>query len=363
MSAPTGRAQSSEVLIIGGGVVGLATARVLAGEGIAVSLIERGRLDVAQGSSRGSSRIIAPAGYPDPSYLDLALRALAAWRTLEDESGRALVDPWGALYAGAGVEEFVGSFAAAGVEIERLALDQVEKRFGVHGLEAEPILFQPTAGVIRADRAFDALRRSAEARGARLCEEERAVALELDGDGVTVVTESRTWRCDRVVVTAGPWTAPLLASVGIEVGVSVSSQSVAYFPIPAGAERMPALMEFDGDEPYSLPDPKRGLKAALHRRGPSVDPDAPWEVVDTEALARIEAWVRARFPAITEPPTRTEACLYTNSTDERFVCERHGPIVVGSACSGQGFQFAPATAELLAGMLDGDGSPGLGSLR
>jgi sarcosine oxidase len=36
--------------------------------------------------------------------------------------------------------------------------------------------------------------------------------------------------------------------------------------------------------------------------------------------------------------------------DERFVCERRGRYVVGSACSGHGFKFAPAVGELLAGL-------------
>ena len=42
--------------------------------------------------------------------------------------------------------------------------------------------------------------------------------------------------------------------------------------------------------------------------------------------------------------------MYTNAPGEQFVLERHGRIVVGSACSGQGFQFAPDTGERLAPM-------------
>ena len=40
--------------------------------------------------------------------------------------------------------------------------------------------------------------------------------------------------------------------------------------------------------------------------------------------------------------------MYTNTPDEQFILERRGRIVVGSACNGQGFQFAPETGEQLA---------------
>ena len=40
--------------------------------------------------------------------------------------------------------------------------------------------------------------------------------------------------------------------------------------------------------------------------------------------------------------------MYTNAPGERFVIERRGRIVIGSACNGQGFQFAPQTGERLA---------------
>ena len=42
------------------------------------------------------------------------------------------------------------------------------------------------------------------------------------------------------------------------------------------------------------------------------------------------------------PPLASETCLYTTTPDHSFVLERHGRVVVGSACSGHGFKFAPA---------------------
>lgn len=46
-------------------------------------------------------------------------------------------------------------------------------------------------------------------------------------------------------------------------------------------------------------------------------------------------------------PSRAETCIYTNTPNERFVLERHERIVVGCACNGQGFKFAPVVGERL----------------
>jgi sarcosine oxidase len=45
-----------------------------------------------------------------------------------------------------------------------------------------------------------------------------------------------------------------------------------------------------------------------------------------------------------------ESCFYTTTDDEEFILERHGRIVVGSACSGHGFKFAPAIGTRLAAL-------------
>lgn len=347
------RAEWSDVVVIGGGVVGAATAGAVARRGKSVTLIERGSLSKANGSSRGGARIIAPAAFPDNDYLDAGLRAMEGWQSLEAEMGTQLLKLDGALYVGSAIDDFARSLDSARVDFELLSPRDVESRFGILPLDESQVLFQPGAGVIRASAAHAALLRSAAGVGVALRENERVTAIEPCPDGVHVRTRQGTWICDRVVVVAGPWTADLLCRLDIAPPLTVSSQSVAYFPVPSGAANLPALMEFDGDEPYALIDPEFGLKAALHRQGPEAAPDNDWSVVDIEAIDLIAKWIGSRFGGIASRPTKVEACLYTSTPDERFVIERHGAVVVGSACSGQGFQFAPDTGERLARIATG----------
>ena len=61
---------------------------------------------------------------------------------------------------------------------------------------------------------------------------------------------------------------------------------------------------------------------------------------------------RADYPAADPSPRGAETCLYTNIEDDAFVTERHGPIVVCSACSGHGFKFAPAVGTRVAALVE-----------
>ena len=70
--------------------------------------------------------------------------------------------------------------------------------------------------------------------------------------------------------------------------------------------------------------------------------------MDEESTAAITEWVTARFRGVPPEPSASETCIYTNTDDERFVLERRGPVVVGSACSGHAFKFAPLVGRRLA---------------
>jgi sarcosine oxidase len=313
-----------------------------------VALVERSALARADGSSAGTARIYTPAAYPDDSYLEMGLRALERWRKIEARSDESLLCQTGALSHGAFAERELPALREAGVEAELISPADARRRFGVSVADGGPLLHQPDAGVIRADRARVALLRMARADGAELHEHEQVESIAEVGDSVEVHTVDGLWRCGSVIVAAGPRSAGLLAKAGIDLSLLASSQSVAYFSLEDPAARPTVLMEFEGEEPYACWDPQRGLKAALHARGPIVAPEHTQLRVDRRAIERVTDWVRARYPGVSAQPIDAETCLYTNTPDEQFILERRGRIVVACACNGQGFQFAPETGERLA---------------
>jgi sarcosine oxidase len=340
----------AEVVVVGGGVAGLATAYALAKDGRDVLVLEQFRIGHTRGSSHGASRIFRLA-HREREWVELARQALDGWRAVEADVGEKLLELNGIVELL--VEGDAGSreaLEACGIGYEELPPDEVERRFGVRVPERYDALFQPEAGFTYADRACGAFLVGAVARGARLKQETRVRAV---ADGI-VETETETIKADAVVVTAGAWARKLLAPAGIDLPVQETIQTVAYFRHDSNG--LPAVVDWDPDGKrhamYSLPDPGMGLKAGAHGYGPPVDPDnqgGPDEAV----LRKVTDWVRACYPKSEPDPVRVETCLYTSTEDESFIMERRGGIVIGSACSGQGFKFAPVIGERLAALATG----------
>lgn len=310
--------------------MGLAAAAAIARRGHDVVVHEQFELDHVHGSSHGRSRIFRLA-YPDAEWVALAREAFVAWRELERDTGQQLLVLDGLLVLG---EMSAESLAAGGVPFEVVEPEEVERRFGVRsGADA---LLQPEAGYVRADRARQAF------LGGEFAVEERARVQTL-----------RDVAGDVVVVAAGSWAPRLLEPEGIPLPVTVTRETVVYFRLEQ--ERVPSVVEYGrgpGHLMYALCDPAHGLKAGAHMSGREVDPDEPAQP-DERVVESVAAWVRERFPAAEPEPVAVETCLYTKTDDERFVLERHGRIVVGSACSGHGFKFAPVVGARLADLATG----------
>jgi sarcosine oxidase len=319
----------ADVAVVGAGVSGLATAHALARGGRDVVVYEQFALGHTRGSSHGRSRIFRLA-YPEAKWVRLAIEALAGWHELEEETGEQLLVLNGLLEL---VRDPAQSSQAAldecGVVCELLDADEAKRRFGVTPEEGAMVLFQPDAGTVHADRALRAF-----ARGLRIEEGRRVESLDDVAEPV-------------VVVTAGPWARRLLARSGIDLPVVETRETVAYFRLEGEIPSVVAEIVTRGHGFYSLADPGYGLKVGSHMRGRPADPDEE-RGPDDVTVREIAEWTAARFPLADPEPLHAETCFYTTTSDERFVLERHGRVVVGSACSGHGFKFAPAVGRRLA---------------
>jgi sarcosine oxidase len=331
------------VAVVGAGINGLAAARAVARRGREVTLYEQFELEHAHGSSHGASRIFR-LSYPDLEWVRLAQQALPRWRELEDESGERLLELNGIIEFVRGHGE--GSQRAleqAGATLELLDADEVVARFPmVRPPRGATAVFQREAGIVRADRARRAFAAGARAHGAQIRTNMRVEDLdELDEEVV--------------VVTAGSWARGLLARAGIELPVVATSETVTYYRLETDRP-VPSVVDFKpggrGHGTYALADPTYGLKLGIHQSGQPLDPDDP-PGPDGELVELMRETTRRYFPTADPEPAQVDTCLYTNTDDERFILERHGRVVVGSACSGHAFKFAPVVGERLADLAEG----------
>jgi sarcosine oxidase len=324
----------AQVVVVGAGIMGSATAYALAREGRDVLVVEQFRVGHSHGSSHGRSRIVRLA-YPEVEFVELAKESFVGWRELEDEAGVELLELNGLLElvqdAGQSSRD---ALDAARAEYELLDAEEARSRWPVGVPDGWAALFQPEAGIVRADVAHRTFVERALAHGARLEEETRVESLD-DVDA------------SAVVVTAGSWVTKLVP----DLPVRPTRETLAYFR--REGEPLPSIVHLDpetrGHAMYSLHDPRYGLKAGAHQAGATADPDVPGEP-DPELLARISDWVARTYPDADPEPVDAETCLYTNTADEHFILERRGKVVIGSPCSGHGFKFAPAIGTRLAGL-------------
>jgi sarcosine oxidase len=317
----------TNVAVVGAGVMGSATAWALAERGVDVTLYEQFEPGHTRGSSHGRTRIFRLA-YPEAYWVALAEEALGGWRELEQQTGQQLLELHGLIeLCSRPVVTSADVLASRGIEHSFLTRDDVRLK----GIELPPgwvALWQPDAGVVLADRALAAF------RGELPIECRRIESLD-DVDA------------DVVVVTAGAWIAKLVP----DVPVRVTRETIAYFRWDGAPA--PSVVELDDETRlhamYALHDPLYGLKAGAHHAGNEAEPDVE-AGADPVLVERIVAWVRERFPDVDPTTIAAESCLYTSTDDESFVLERRGRLVIGSACSGHGFKFAPAVGRRLAAL-------------
>ncbi|MEA2451728.1 MAG: sarcosine oxidase [Actinomycetota bacterium] len=322
--------------------MGWAAARVLAERGHEVTVYEQFEFGHKRGSSHGSTRIYRYS-YPDARYVAMMKEAMGLWRELETEARVELLTRTGGLDTGPGaLTDHVAALEAEGIEYEVVPVIEARKRWPSLTL-AEDVLYQADGGFVRADLAWKAFADGASVAGA-ITERARVVSL-----AKGVATTDRTYDYDVTVVTAGAWARELLATRGIELATRPTRETVVFFKC---AEVLPTLVDWGDPSVYALPDPEIGLKVGEHIAGPTTDPDEEGQV-DADSVARLTAWVAERYRSVEPEPQHSETCIYTNTADQHFVLERSEDVVVGSACSGHGFKFAPLIGRLLADLAEG----------
>ena len=243
---------------------------------------------------------------------------------------------------------------------EKLSADEVTRRFPVlRPSEDMTTIWDPHAGILYPEACIEAHLELAGRDGAEFRFDEAVTSWMPDGDGVSVVTPSETYRADRILLSAGAWMSNLAQD--LELPLVVERQVLCWFEPTTGGEgfspgRCPIFVWDYGQDRhfYGFPNLGRGVKVALMHQGEDTDPDSIRREVGAEDVAAVRAMLERYIPSANGANLASEVCMFTNTPDSHFLIDFHplnSRVLIASPCSGHGFKFASAIGEILADLL------------
>lgn len=229
-----------DVIIVGGGFLGLSTAYQLARAGVRTLLLESG--DIGGGTSAScAGRAQVCEGHLDPLNIKLILDGLKKHDTLEREletsydwhrvgiflliRSEELWDRWQAR---------ASVLTSAGIPTEvvgRERLQKEEPRLNTEGLLGAAFSVEGLLNPLKLTRAYA---RAAQRHGAEILGHSAVVGMEVQKRRVTAVkTAGDTFYGDKIAVMAGAWTPVVTRLAGVEVPVRhTQAEAMVTEPMP-----------------------------------------------------------------------------------------------------------------------------------
>ncbi|WP_331236479.1 NAD(P)/FAD-dependent oxidoreductase [Natronorarus salvus] len=346
-----------DVAIVGGGIVGLASAYELARHDCAVTVFEKGSLGMGS-TARAAGGIRKQ--FSTRVNVELSLASIPTWDSFEERFGVDIAfRRHGYLFLareGATEEtlrENVSMQNDLGVPSELLSPE--EARGHCPGLRADRFRacsYCASDGIADPNLAVQGYAQAVREAGVEVRTKTAVTELLTEDGRVTgLVADGEHVDADRVVLAAGAWSRKLARSVDLDLPIAPRRRSIAVVdpesPVP---ETDPLTADLDTGA-YFLPE-REGIAFVGGQIGedPDVDPDSYGEGI--EMLWAAEAVERAGDLATYFGPDsrirRGWSGLYAVTPDSYPVIEESLPgLITAAGFSGHGFMHAPATGTIV----------------
>ncbi len=344
----------ADVVIVGGGIIGCASAYYLSKAGAGVTLLERD--EVAGAASGAAAGILVPPSEAIPSgaFGDLCRSGVDAYpslvEALRDETGIDVQYLAPGILLPAGTEQRAQVLRAVAGWQQGLGLN-LEWVEGSPLRLLEPALAESVLGAAYSPQGHhvnpglltQTLAQAAAGRGAVLKQGTAVVGFLRQGSRVAAVrtSDGDTIAADHVVLAAGPWTRRLARTLGVDVPTRpVRGQMLAY--------RSTAVRHIIwGEDGYLVPKPGGFLFA-----GATVEDVGFRPRTTHRGLAQVRRMATATAPALRYPEVASDwAGLRPGSPDGRPIIGRvpgMDNVLVATGHYRNGILLGPITGRLIA---------------
>ncbi len=214
--------ESVDVVVIGGGVIGISTAWFLAKNGVSVLVCDKGRVAGEQ-SSRNWGWIRQQSR--DPAELPIVIESINHWQSLSAEIGEDIgFTRQGVLYAAkndkelAEHERWMDVAMQHQLDTKMLSGDEVDKLIKDKPGQYKGAIFTPSDARAEPFKAVPALAAALRKKGGLIRENCAVRSLDVQAGRVTgVVTEHGRVAAQSVVCAGGAWSTMFLANLGINL--------------------------------------------------------------------------------------------------------------------------------------------------
>ncbi|MGY0233065.1 NAD(P)/FAD-dependent oxidoreductase [Longispora urticae] len=354
---------NSDVVIIGAGIIGAATAYELARLGLSVTVVDRGAL--AGGTTSGGEGNLLVSDKPPGPELDLARDSLTRWHALGLGPEVELEDKGGILVArtpeaATALGHLTKTHREVGVDARDITADELADR--------EPHLTPDVAGA--AHYPQDCQVQPVLATAALLTAARRLGAVLLTGAAVTGIEPGRavhttlgTLSTAQVVVAAGPWSGAVAALAGADLPIQPRRGMVLVTaPVPALVRHK----VYDASYLAAVASDDAGLQASAVVEGTPAGPiliGSTRERIGFDATIRVAALRVLAQGAVSLFPTLSGVRVMRAYGGFRPYAPDHLPVIgedprhpglwYATGHEGAGIGLAPATGALLAALMTG----------
>ncbi|MFC5873113.1 sarcosine oxidase/sarcosine oxidase / L-pipecolate oxidase [Chryseobacterium arachidis] len=325
--------ENYDVIVIGGGAIGLATAYHLGKRKANTLVLEQFTFVNQLGSSAGVSRQFR-IPYPDQYMVQMALDSQPYWDELQKETETPLLDKVGTLWFGdpnvhsteGNIAEAEEALKALNVPYTTLTSKEIEEKYQFRNLpDTYTGLFQPDGASINFKATIETL--------LDLCKKSETVHLEENspvlkieqmGDLFEVITPNGSYITKKLAIIPGPYINSVINLLDFKIEATYWNMSSAYFRKTDPDIQYPTWFVFqnatgdNGNQFYGFPSvdwdhPEYIRVAPDFVINPLDEPNDRTLIPNQQELEYTSEWVKNHMTGLATEPEYTSTCLISLS--------------------------------------------------